>query len=96
MGGAGWQGVGAANYLGIAGQGVTGLLVASGYQLDFPGQLQAQLAGSLSLLLWGGLMGIVICLPLGLLFYGLQRAEASVSINPLAEPGRRERVDPEI
>ncbi len=43
--GAGWQLLGAANYLGVAGQGVSGLLVAGGFQPDFPGQLQAQVIG---------------------------------------------------
>ena len=44
--GVGWNGTGADGYLGIAGQGVSGYLVAAGYQPDFPGQLLAQLAGA--------------------------------------------------
>ena len=40
--GAGWNGVGVDSYLGVAGQGVTGLLAAAGYQPDWPGQMQAQ------------------------------------------------------
>ena len=43
--GAGWNGIGAEEYLGIAGQGVSGYLVASGFQLDLPNQLFAQLVG---------------------------------------------------
>jgi len=43
--GAGWNGIGAEEHLGIAGQGVSGYLVAAGFQLDFPNQLYAQLAG---------------------------------------------------
>ena len=43
--GAGWNGIGAEEYLGIAGQGVSGYLVASGFQLDLPNQLYAQLVG---------------------------------------------------
>jgi Amt family ammonium transporter len=43
--GAGWNRVGAEEYLGIAGQGVSGYLVASGFQTDFPDQLFAQLTG---------------------------------------------------
>jgi len=43
--GAGWNGIGAEEYLGIAGQGISGYLVASGFQLDFPNQLFAQLIG---------------------------------------------------
>jgi len=43
--GAVWNGIGAEEYLGIAGQGVSGYLVASGFQLDLLNQLYAQLAG---------------------------------------------------
>ena len=43
--GVGWNGIGTEEYLGIAGQGVSGYLVASGFQLDFPNQLFAQLIG---------------------------------------------------
>jgi len=43
--GAGWNGIGAEEYLGIAGQGVSGFFVASGFQLDFPNQLYVQLVG---------------------------------------------------
>lgn len=44
--GAGWNNVGALNYLGVPGQGVTGALAAPGFAADWPGQLQAQLAGA--------------------------------------------------
>jgi len=43
--GAGWNGIGAEEYLGIAGQGVSGYLVAAGFQPDLPSQLFAQLTG---------------------------------------------------
>jgi Amt family ammonium transporter len=43
--GVGWNGIGAEEYLGIAGQGVSGYLVASGFQLDLPNQLYAQFIG---------------------------------------------------
>jgi Amt family ammonium transporter len=49
--GAGWNGVGAIQYLGIDGQGVSGLLVGSGFTPDWPGQLAAQVVGILALLL---------------------------------------------
>ncbi|RIK24766.1 MAG: hypothetical protein DCC55_41090, partial [Chloroflexi bacterium] len=74
--GAGWQMTGVENYQGVVGQGVTGLLAASGYQIDFPGQLQAQLVGILALGLWGFLTGILLCTPLGLLLHGLKQSEA--------------------
>lgn len=74
--GAGWQMTGVENYQGVVGQGVTGLLAASGYQIDFPGQLQAQLVGILALGLWGFLTGILLCTPLGLLLHSLKQSEA--------------------
>jgi Amt family ammonium transporter len=73
--GNGWQMTGAGSYLGVTGQGVSGLFVARGYQVDFPGQLQAQVIGVLTLGLWGLLSGVVICAPLGLLFHGLRHSE---------------------
>jgi ammonium transporter, Amt family len=73
--GSGWQMTGGGNYLGVAGQGVSGLFVASGYQIDFPGQLQAQMVGILTLGLWGFLTGILFCAPLGFLAHGLERSE---------------------
>jgi len=49
--GVGWNGVGAEEYLLVAGQGVTGLLPASGFSAD-SGQLTAQLAGAGAIMLW--------------------------------------------
>jgi Amt family ammonium transporter len=43
--GAGWNRIGAEEYLGIAGQGVSGYFVAPGFQLDLPNQLYAQVVG---------------------------------------------------
>jgi len=43
--GSGWNGIDAASYLGVAGQGVTGLFPAPGFALDWPGQINAQLVG---------------------------------------------------
>lgn len=43
--GQGWNGVGLESYLGVEGQGVTGLLSASGMAVDWPGQFNAQLIG---------------------------------------------------
>lgn len=50
--GAGWNGIGVAGYLGVAGQGVTGLL-ATGFQPDWPGQMQAQVVSIAALALFG-------------------------------------------
>ncbi len=49
--GAGWNGVGVTQYLGIDGQGVSGLLAGPGFQADWPAQLYAQLTGIVALLL---------------------------------------------
>ncbi len=43
--GQGWNGVGTTLYQSISQQGVSGLVVAAGYQPDWPGQIQAQLLG---------------------------------------------------
>jgi Amt family ammonium transporter len=71
--GQGWQMTGLDRYLGVTGQGVTGLLAAAGRQMDFPGQFQAQLIGVIALGLLGFLSGLIVCAPLGLLLHGLQR-----------------------
>lgn len=55
--GAGWNGVGIEEYLGIPGQGVSGLLLASGYQPAGKVQLYAQLTGL------GALMVAALLLP---------------------------------
>jgi Amt family ammonium transporter len=54
--GAGWNHVGAQEYLLVAGQGVTGLLPASGYAPD-SGQLTAQLAGVGAIMFWTLVVG---------------------------------------
>jgi len=43
--GAGWNGIGATEYLDVLGQGVSGYFTARGFQPDWPGQLYAQLIG---------------------------------------------------
>ncbi len=75
--GAGWQQVGLGSYLGVNGQGVTGLLAAPGYRSDFLGQFQAQVVGMVGLGLWGFVSGSILCVPLGLFFYGFGRAVQS-------------------
>ena len=72
--GAGWQQIGVGSYLGVDGQGVTGLLAAQSFQSDFPGQIQAQIIGIAGLSLWGFISGSLICVPLGMLFQGIGRA----------------------
>lgn len=83
--GAGWQQTGIGSYLDVPGQGVTGLLAAGGFQPDFPGQLQAQMIGIVGLILWGFVTGSFICVPLGVLFHGVERAVRSADRPPLRE-----------
>ena len=83
--GQGWHMTGLESYLGVAGQGVSGLFAASAYQADFPGQLQAQVIGILALGLWGFLMGMLICAPLGLILHGLLRGDGKSAPNRGAE-----------
>ncbi len=89
--GNGWQMTGLDTYLGIDGQGVSGLFVASGYQFDFPGQLQAQAIGVLALSLWGFIMGMLICIPLGLLFHALDGGERVPVVSTPLEPVLQEQ-----
>jgi len=58
--GQGWNGVGLTDYLGVTGQGVTGLVVAAGFGSDWPGQLQAQLLGLGVILVWALLLGLLL------------------------------------
>lgn len=71
--GRGWNMTGVDAYLGVTGQGVSGLLTERGFQMDFPGQLQAQVIGILSLILWGFSAGMLICAPLGMMLHSLLR-----------------------
>ena len=84
--GSGWQLTGINDYLGVSGQGVTGLFAASGYQVDFPGQLQAQIVGILAVGLWGFVAGMLFCAPLALLMYGLRQSAASAPTRVAAPP----------
>jgi Amt family ammonium transporter len=45
LAGQGWNGIGLETYLGVAGQGVAGLIPAPGFGPDWPGQISAQLVG---------------------------------------------------
>jgi ammonia channel protein AmtB len=80
--GQGWQMTGLESYLGVTGQGVSGLFTESGFQPDFPTQLQAQVIGILSLILWGFSTGMLICAPLGLLLHGLLRSTHASAAMP--------------
>jgi len=58
--GAGWNAVGRADYLGVAGQGVTGLLAAAGRQPDWPGQLTAQATAIGASIIFPGLLAFIV------------------------------------
>ena len=55
--GVGWNNVGKEIYLGVVGQGVTGLSAKYGYVLDWSSQMKAQLLGTLAIVGWG--VGVV-------------------------------------
>jgi Amt family ammonium transporter len=58
--GQGWNGLGLADYKGVAGQGVSGLWVAPSFASDWPGQLQAQLLGLGVIAFWALLLGALL------------------------------------
>jgi Amt family ammonium transporter len=58
--GQGWNGTGLTDYYGVAGQGVSSLLVAPGLAADWPGQLQAQLLGAGVFILWAILLSFLL------------------------------------
>jgi Amt family ammonium transporter len=60
LAGQGWNGVGLVTYLGVPGQGVSGLVVASGFAVDWPDQLQAQLLGLGVISLWAVLLSFLL------------------------------------
>jgi Amt family ammonium transporter len=72
--GAGWNGVGASEYLGVLGQGVTGLFPSAGFQADTT-QIVAQLVGILAL--------AVVAFGLSWLFFRVLRA--IWSLHPVPE-----------
>lgn len=82
--GQGWQMTGVESYLGVSGQGVSGLLTGPGFQRAFPAQLQAQVVGVLALGLWGFLTGMLVCAPLGLLLYALTHGGRTTGVSAAA------------
>jgi Amt family ammonium transporter len=82
LAGAGWNGVGERQYLGVPSQGVTGLLAAPGLQPDWPGQIQAQLIGMAALFGIGFLGGLAVFGLLALLARGLRMAREARAEQP--------------
>jgi hypothetical protein len=54
--------------------------------------LQAQAIGVLALSLWGFVMGMALCIPLGLLFHALEGGDRAVSESPALAPAQLEPV----
>ena len=80
LAGAGWNGVGESEFLGVPGQGVTGLLAAPGMQADWPGQIQAQLIGVGAIFGMAFVAGLAVFGLLALMARGLRMArEARVA-----------------
>jgi hypothetical protein len=93
--GSGWQRMGMESYLDVAGQGVSGLFVANGYQMDFPGQLQAQIIGAVTLSLWGFITGTLVCAPLAVFYHGVEIA-AKASVKEVEQPQVVEEALPQV
>ncbi len=77
LAGAGWNGVDQGQFLGVRGQGVTGLLAAPTMQPDWPGQIQAQLIGVAALFGLAFAAGLAVFGLLALLTRGLRMARAA-------------------
>ncbi|HIQ06362.1 MAG TPA: hypothetical protein EYH31_11875 [Anaerolineae bacterium] len=81
--GQGWNGVGATKYLGVVGQGVTGLLASAGFQSDWPGQLQAQLIGLIAIFLFTFLVASLLFSPIAVLARLKQNLRLQETASPL-------------
>jgi Amt family ammonium transporter len=88
--GLGWNRVGAENYLGVARQGVTGLLAAAGFQPDWPGQMQAQAVGVAGLALFGFFATWLFLAPPATLLYLLRRRPAVATPAATEQPAAME------
>lgn len=96
LAGAGWHGVGADTYLGVAGQGVTGLLPAETMLRDWPGQMQAQAAGLVALFLAPFLIATLVFAPVAVLMRSAARPEQRLrDAEPMADPPAVNPAEPE-
>ena len=84
--GQGWNGIGAGEYLGVARQGVTGLLAAGGHQPDWPAQLQAQGVGLAALALFGFFAAWLCLAPPATLAHLLRPRPVVPAVPEVAEP----------
>ncbi len=58
--GVGWNGIGVESYLGVPGEGVSGLVTALGNKPDWPGQELAQVTGGSAVLLLAFFLGLLL------------------------------------
>lgn len=103
LAGAGWNQVGVSQHLGVAGQGVTGLLAAEGMQPDWPGQMQAQLIGAAALFLAPFLASVLVFGLLAALARGFRQVREARLAGPdetappvVAEPAASALADGEV
>ena len=89
--GAGWNGIGAKEYLAVTGQGVTGRMAASGLVAD-PGQLTAQLAGAGAIMVFTFLVGGGAMLVAHLAVQMWHRAGRGMSKDPVKMSPAEERM----
>ncbi len=78
--GAGWNGVGLQEYRGIVGQGISGLILAPGFQPDGSAQLYAQLTGV------GALCVVALLLPWLIFKAALWISRLGTHVTPAAVP----------
>ncbi len=88
--GAGWNAVGEATYLGVSGQGVTGLLAAAGRAIDWPGQMNAQLLGAAAVIGWTLLISGGLFKGYEILLARRERATGAVEVEASAKDGEAE------
>ena len=83
--GLGWNGIGPDAYLGVARQGVTGLMAGAGFPPDWPGQMQAQAVGVAAIGLFGFFAAWLALAPLAVITHLLRRpTEAQPELAPAA------------
>ena len=86
--GAGWNGIGPDEYLHVAGQGVSGLWTAAGFQPDWPGQLQAQAVGLAAIALFTFLVASLAFGPLAGLAHIVRRRSVPAPLVEESEPAK--------
>jgi Amt family ammonium transporter len=93
--GQGWNGLGLTDYNGVAGQGVSGLVVATGFASDWPGQLQAQLLGMGAIVVWTLVIGFLLFQTLSVAATAWARTGLELA-DPLPTfPGEAAKLQPE-